>query len=114
MGAEKTPEPEGRPRRLVGRQETFWLVFALAATGLLLIAVRPARRECAAASQRAETVRAAVRDHERYLQELRRAREALERGDPAAWEAVCREYGLVRPGDLRIEEPAGGGPGVEK
>jgi hypothetical protein len=113
VAAENGPQPEERSRRLVGHQETFWLIFVLATVGLLLVAVRPAKSESAAADQRAEQVRAAVADHERYLKELRRAREALERGDPSAWEAVCREYGLVRPGDLRIEGPtspvSGGG-----
>ena len=107
MAAENGPQPEERSRRLVGPQETFWLIFVLATVGLLLVAVQPAKSESAAAGQRAETVRTAVVEHERYLKELRRAREALEHGDPAAWEAVCREYGLVRPGDLRIEGPTG-------
>jgi hypothetical protein len=102
--SENVPEPGKQLRRLVGPQETFWLVFVLATVGLLLVVVRPARRECAAAGRRAETVRAAVREHEQYLNELRRAREALDRGDPAAWEAICRRNGLVRPGDLRIVE----------
>jgi hypothetical protein len=112
VAARNKAQREAPSRNLFGPRETFWLAFVLSSVGLMLVAVRPAMGERAAAGRRAEASRAAIREHELYLKELRQAREALERGDPAAWEAVCRKYGLVRPGDLRIEAPAGGAAGA--
>ena len=71
---------------------------------VLLAVVEPARREHAAACERVRQVRAWAEEHTRYLDELRRAREALDRNDPCAWEAVGRNQGLGRTDEIRLLE----------
>lgn len=72
-------------------------------SGAVLVAVvEPARREHAAACERVRQVRAWAEEHTRYLDELRRAREALDRNDPFIWEAVGRNQGLGRTDEIRL------------
>ena len=97
---------EGRGKaRAWKRPEVFWVVFVLASTGAFLGVVEPAWREHAAAGARLVEIRACAAEHDRCLEELRRARQGLEGGDALLWEAVARDRGMIRPSDVLLNAP---------
>lgn len=84
------------------RPEVFWAVFVLVCAGAVATLVVPARREHQEAGEQVAEFRRCLEARRRRLEDLRAARAALESGDPAAWEAVARAAGWVRPGELPV------------
>ena len=99
QGREQDTAPTGRP-------ELFWVLFVLVCGGLLLAVVVPAGRELDAARKRIRLANQRLESSRRTLDEMRRARQALERGDLEIWEAEARNRGMGRPGEVRFITPS--------